>query len=49
MQINTSSAAKKKSPRKTPAITLFKDDNANSKALVDDTIIKGRPVSPENA
>ena len=32
-----------------PEITLFKDDNANSKALVRDTMIKGRPVSPENA
>ena len=49
MQINTSSAAKKKSPRITPEITLFKDDNANSKALVGDTIIKVRHISPENA
>jgi hypothetical protein len=49
MQINTSSAAKKKSPRKMPEITLFKDDNANSKALVGDTIIKVRHISPENA
>ena len=32
-----------------PEITLFKDDNAKSKALVKDTMMKGRPVSPENA
>ena len=32
-----------------PEITLFKDDNAKSKALVGDTMNKGRPDSPENA
>ena len=49
MQINTSSAPNKVPPRKMPEITLFKDDNAKSKALVKDTMMKGRPVSPENA